>query len=415
MGALAESFGIRQGLKYRKPIKEALKPCCASIRRSWRDPPIARSAAGTSRCRGLFGGDRKLSEAHLRKSLSYNADSTVSHFFLGELLDDEGRKAEARAEFQRVLDAPLSRDWAPEDQEFKEKARRALSKDKRLRAAGPSNDCHGSTSADWLRLRLLRNSPGFAAIAIVTLALGIGANTAIFSTVDALLIRRAALRRRRPRRDDLGRRQRGRFPAQHAGARQLSRLGAAEPLVRRHRGDPRDLGQPDRRRCTRAGGRPRASRRISSPCSAWRRSPAAPSPRKRTGRARRSCVISYGLWQRRFGGDRAAIGRTMLMNGSRYEVIGVMPRAFVFRNRDVEYWVPIAFSPQQAAARNSHFLNVVGRLAPGVVDRRGGRRHAAHRRDPPAGVSRFQPSASGPSSCRSRRSCSATRARSCSC
>jgi hypothetical protein len=52
----------------------------------------------------------------------------VSHFFLGELLDDEGRKDEARAEWQRVLDAPLSRDWAPEDQEFKEKARRLLGK-----------------------------------------------------------------------------------------------------------------------------------------------------------------------------------------------------------------------------------------------------------------------------------------------
>ena len=70
----------------------------------------------------LFGGDRKLSETHLRKSLTYNPNSSVSHFFLGELLDDEGRKDEARAEFQQVLDAPLSRDFAPEDQEFKRKA-----------------------------------------------------------------------------------------------------------------------------------------------------------------------------------------------------------------------------------------------------------------------------------------------------
>src|SRR5205085_4547937 len=77
-------------------------------------------------------------------------------------------------------------------------------------------------------------------------------------------------------------------------------------------------------------------------------------------------VIGYGLWQRRFGGDRSTIGQTLLLNGNRYTVIGVMPRDFVFRNRDVEYWVPIAFSPQTAAARNSHFLNVVGRLAPGV-------------------------------------------------
>ena len=57
----------------------------------------------------------------------------------------------------------------------------------------------------------------------------------------------------------------------------------------------------------------------------------------------------------------------MLMNGSRYEVIGVMPRAFVFRNRDVDYWIPISFSPAAAAVRTSHFLNVVARLAPGVA------------------------------------------------
>src|SRR5262249_44630377 len=77
-------------------------------------------------------------------------------------------------------------------------------------------------------------------------------------------------------------------------------------------------------------------------------------------------VIGYGLWQRRFAGDRGIVGRAILMNGTSYQVIGVMPRGFVFRNRDIEYWVPFGLSPQLAAARNSHFLNVVARLAPGV-------------------------------------------------
>jgi tetratricopeptide (TPR) repeat protein len=126
MGALAESFGRRQGLKYRKPIKEALETVLRL------DPAFMDGSADRALGRWyfkvprLFGGDRKLSEAHLRKSLLYNPDSTVSHFFLGELLDDEGRKDEARAEFQRVIDAPLNTDWTPEDREFKEKARRAL-------------------------------------------------------------------------------------------------------------------------------------------------------------------------------------------------------------------------------------------------------------------------------------------------
>jgi putative ABC transport system permease protein len=54
------------------------------------------------------------------------------------------------------------------------------------------------------------------------------------------------------------------------------------------------------------------------------------------------------------------------MNDSRYEIVGVMPRAFAFRNRDVDFWVPIHMSPEQAHARTSHYLNVVGRLKPGV-------------------------------------------------
>ena len=126
MGALAESFGLRQGLKYRKPIKDELE---TSLRL---DPAFLDGSADRALGRwyfkvpGLFGGDRKRSEAHLRQSLTYNANSTTSHFFLGELLKDVGRKADARAEYQKVIDAPLSANWAPEDQEFKDKARHQL-------------------------------------------------------------------------------------------------------------------------------------------------------------------------------------------------------------------------------------------------------------------------------------------------
>jgi tetratricopeptide (TPR) repeat protein len=126
MGALAESFGVRAGIKYRTPIREALEKVLQL------DPAFQKGSADRALGRWyfkvprLFGGDRKLSEAHLRKSLTYSPDSTVSHFFLAELLEDEGRKADARAEFQKVVDAPLSRDWAPEDREYKDMAKRAL-------------------------------------------------------------------------------------------------------------------------------------------------------------------------------------------------------------------------------------------------------------------------------------------------
>jgi tetratricopeptide (TPR) repeat protein len=128
MGALAESFGLRQGIKYRKPIKEELETVLRL------DPAFQDGSADRALGRwyfkvpGLFGGDRKLSEAHLRKSLTYNPASTASHYFLGELLEDEGKKDEARAELQKVLDAPVNRDWAAEDQEFKDKARALLAK-----------------------------------------------------------------------------------------------------------------------------------------------------------------------------------------------------------------------------------------------------------------------------------------------
>src|SRR5207245_1539703 len=75
---------------------------------------------------GLFGGSDKQAEAHLRASLKYNPNSTSSHFFLAEVLIDAGRKNDARAELQKVLDAPLDPNWTPEDREFKQKADRLL-------------------------------------------------------------------------------------------------------------------------------------------------------------------------------------------------------------------------------------------------------------------------------------------------
>jgi hypothetical protein len=63
---------------------------------------------------------------HLRQSLTYNPDSTISHFFLAEALLDMNRREEGRAELQTVLDVPISEDWAPEDREFKQKAKARL-------------------------------------------------------------------------------------------------------------------------------------------------------------------------------------------------------------------------------------------------------------------------------------------------
>jgi tetratricopeptide (TPR) repeat protein len=126
MGALAESFGLRQGLKYRGAIKDEL----LTVLRI--DPAFQQGSADRALGRwyfkvpGLFGGSNRKSEEHLRRSLVYAPNSTITHYFLAETLLDEGKKEEARAELQKVLDAPLDPEWAPEDRDFKQKARLLL-------------------------------------------------------------------------------------------------------------------------------------------------------------------------------------------------------------------------------------------------------------------------------------------------
>lgn len=126
MGTLAESFGLRQGLKYRKPVREALETALRIDPSFQQGSPDRALGRWYFKVPGLFGGSNKEAEAHLRASLQFNPNSTASHFFLAELLLDEGRTAEGRAELQKVIDAPVDPEWAPEDQEFKEKARRML-------------------------------------------------------------------------------------------------------------------------------------------------------------------------------------------------------------------------------------------------------------------------------------------------
>jgi hypothetical protein len=128
MGALAENFGLRAGMKYRRPIRTELETVLRI------DPAFMEGSADRALGRyyfkvpSLLGGSRTRAEQHLRASLTYNQESTVSHYFLAELLIDQNRTAEARTELQRVIDAPLSAEWAPEDREYKQKASALLPK-----------------------------------------------------------------------------------------------------------------------------------------------------------------------------------------------------------------------------------------------------------------------------------------------
>ena len=126
MGSLAESFGLRQGLKYRGEIKDALLVVLQV------DPAFQHGSADRALGRwyykvpGLFGGSRKKAEEHLRRSLTYQPASIASRYFLAETLLAMDRRIEAIAELQKVIDLTPDPDWIPEDREFKDKAQRLL-------------------------------------------------------------------------------------------------------------------------------------------------------------------------------------------------------------------------------------------------------------------------------------------------
>lgn len=219
-------------------------------------------------------------------------------------------------------------------------------------------------------LRLLRKAPVFAIAAIGTLALGIGANTTIFSLVQTMLLQ--PLPYQNPGevvmvwedRTAAGFPRNTPAPANYLDWRAMNRsftdMAATAFAFANLTGD----GAPEvvlgRRVTTNffsvLGVQPMLGRDFTAADD--------------TSGAR-MVVISHALWQRRYGGDPGIVGRTISMSVERvgdvkHEVIGVAPPSFVFLSRDIDYWVPMQFSPEEAATRGNHYLNVVARLKPGV-------------------------------------------------
>ena len=214
-------------------------------------------------------------------------------------------------------------------------------------------------------LRLLRKTPVFTIAAIGTLALGIGANTTIFSLVQTVLL----------------------HPLPYQDPDQVVMVWEDATFA----GFPRNTPAPGNFNDWRASNRSfadMAATRFAGASLTMDGSPELVLGRGVTpnffdvlgvrpllGRSFAPAddragvnvvVISHALWQRRYGGDRGVIGRTMVMNDVKFEVIGVAPESFVFINREVDYWVAIQLPPAQVDTRRSHFLNVVARLKPGV-------------------------------------------------
>jgi tetratricopeptide (TPR) repeat protein len=128
MGALAESYGLRQGIKYRSAIKDALERVLQL------DPAFQQGSAYSALGRwyhmvpGLFGGSETKSEEYLRKALTYGPDSILTHFYLAETLFERSKDADAIEELKKTVAATRNPDFDPEDREFQAKAAAELAR-----------------------------------------------------------------------------------------------------------------------------------------------------------------------------------------------------------------------------------------------------------------------------------------------
>ena len=223
-------------------------------------------------------------------------------------------------------------------------------------------------------LRLMRKTPVFTIAAMGTLALGIGANTTIFSLVQTMLLR----------------------PLPYQNPDQIvmvweDRTAAGFPRNSVAAGNYRDWRTSNRSFTDMAAtgfafanltgdGAPELvlGRRVTTNFFS------VLGVQPVVGRAfnaaddtigQRVVVISHALWQRRYSGDPRIVGRIISMTGQnaassaadvRYEVIGVVPASFVYLSRDIDYWIPMQWSPAEAADRGNHSLDVVARMKAGV-------------------------------------------------
>jgi putative ABC transport system permease protein len=214
--------------------------------------------------------------------------------------------------------------------------------------------------------QLLRN-PGFTIVAVLTLALGIGANTAIFSFVNAILLRPLPY----PHADRLAmvytsylaNNSHKNWVAAPALGEWRKHSAVFEGLAARSFGSfvLTGRGQPENI----------AGSRLSA--NIFRLLGIQPVlgrgflPEEETYGKDHVVLLSHELWQRRFGGDRGIVGQNIPLNDESYTVIGVMPPRTFFPERNTQLWMPLAFSPEQLRDYGSHNYLVYGRLKPGAT------------------------------------------------
>jgi len=216
-------------------------------------------------------------------------------------------------------------------------------------------------------LRLLARRPGPTLLAVFTLALGIGATTAIFSLVNAVLVRPLPF----PESEQLvlifedgahiGVPRNDVAPANYVDWKAQSRAFTDVAAVSDRGFVLTGDAEPEQIQAQSVTGAffsvlgvPPALGRVID------------KDDDRPG-ASSVVVLSDRLWRRRFGSDPGIVGQQVLLSGEKHTVIGVMPRGFAFRQSYIGLWVPAALGPEDLAARKAHYLTVVARTRPGVA------------------------------------------------
>ncbi len=229
-----------------------------------------------------------------------------------------------------------------------------------------------------LAIRSLLRAPAFAAVTILTLALGIGANTAIFSIVNGVILRPLGY----PKPEQLmylttqfpafGFDQFWVSPPEYFEFRELNQSFAAVGAY--------TTGEVN----LTAGDRPRRVRAASVDDSHFSALGNQPLARRLFGTGEADvvpppnptgpvplppiCVLSYELWQSAFGGSASVLGQMVEINGLRREVIGIMPPGADVMDNRTEIWMPLGLNPGNRQIRGSHFLYLIGRLKEGVTE-----------------------------------------------
>jgi predicted permease len=226
-------------------------------------------------------------------------------------------------------------------------------------------------------VRMLRRNPTFTAVALLTLAIGIGANSAVFSVVNSVLLKPlayphaeqlVAVRQTAPGAGGLAgvsdglRLSNSMYFTYSEQNRTFQALGVWAPGTANITGlaEPTGAVYPEEVRTVwvsdgalQALGVPPALGRWLGPAD---QTPGGPA----------TVMLGYGYWQRHFGGDRAVLGRTILVDSRPREIAGVMPRGFQFLNADAELILPIAFDRGKAVLPGFGWQGVA-RLKPGVT------------------------------------------------